>query len=341
MMDIQSIPVEKWCNLKYNSNAMVKIDKVNDKIFKKVFDDPENVRILLKKALPEPLLKAIDFSELAIDPTNYVSNKFKECFTDIVAKTKMKTDDKDGKTIDTDIYILIEHKCYRDEAIFIQLLMYMYLMWQKDLDDKKPLRVIIPLVFYHGKEKWTVPQSFTDQFNVSEDVKRFLLDFRYVLFDTVNWNFKDETNEELRENVFLMTALALMKSAFNEDIDAVRDIFTFWHEKGFTREEDNILFFLMYLTETKDIKPEKLKKMLEESKIPGGDFMPTLAERWKKEGMEKGIEKGMQKGMKEGMKAGKLETARELLKNGVSIDIIAKSTGFSKKELEKLIGKGH
>jgi predicted transposase/invertase (TIGR01784 family) len=161
----------------------------------------------------------------------------------------------------------------------------------------------------------------------------------------VNWNFKDETNEELRENVFLMTALALMKSAFNEDIDAVGDIFTFWHEKGFTREEDSILFFLMYLTETKDIEPEKLKKMLEESKIEGGDFMPTLAERWKNEGKEKwmkvGMKEGMEAGKKEGMRTGKLETARELLKNGVSIDIIAKSTGFSKKELEKLIGKGH
>jgi len=35
-------------------------------------------------------------------------------------------------------------------------------------------------------------------------------------------------------------------------------------------------------------------------------------------------------------KVGKLEVARELKKSGVEIEIIAKSTGFSKEEIEKL-----
>ena len=97
------------------------------------------------------------------------------------------------------------------------------------------------------------------------------------------------------------------------------------------------------------IEPDELKKMLEESKVDGGDFMPTLAERWKNEGrnegkekwMKVGIKEGMKEGKKAGMRAGKLETAKELLKNGVSLDIIARSTGFSRKELEKLTGQGH
>jgi predicted transposase/invertase (TIGR01784 family) len=100
-----------------------------------------------------------------------------------------------------------------------------------------------------------------------------------------------------------------------------------------------VVFFLTYLTETKDIKPEKLKEMLEESKIEGGDIMPTLAERWKNEGRNEGRKEGKEKWMKVGKKEGKLETAKELMKNGVPINIIAKSTGFTTKELEKLIGR--
>jgi predicted transposase/invertase (TIGR01784 family) len=39
---------------------------------------------------------------------------------------------------------------------------------------------------------------------------------------------------------------------------------------------------------------------------------------------------------KEGKREGKLETARELLKRGVDINIIAEVTGFSREEIEKL-----
>jgi predicted transposase/invertase (TIGR01784 family) len=42
------------------------------------------------------------------------------------------------------------------------------------------------------------------------------------------------------------------------------------------------------------------------------------------------------KGEKRGEKKGKLNTARELIKNGVDINIIAKSTGLSLEEIEKL-----
>jgi len=140
---------KKWV-LKYNCIAMDKINNVHDKLFSKTFGDPENVKDFLKSALPEPIGNAIDLSKIEIDNTHYVSNEFADSFSDIIVKTKMKAAEKEESAIDTDIYILFEHKSYRDTAVFIQLLHYMYLMWQKDIDEKKTLRVIIPLVFYHG-----------------------------------------------------------------------------------------------------------------------------------------------------------------------------------------------
>ena len=41
--------------------------------------------------------------------------------------------------------------------MLLQLLRYMDLRWQQDSVDKKPLRVIIPLVFYHGAGAWRIP----------------------------------------------------------------------------------------------------------------------------------------------------------------------------------------
>lgn len=102
---------------------------------------------------------------------------------------------------------------------------------------------------------------------------------------------------------------------------------------------------LNYIVSTKDITSKKLIKILEESEIQGGEIMPTLAQRWIEQGIEQGYEEGMEKGVLkgkvEGIKEGKIETARELIKNGVSIDIISSSTGLPREEVEQLTGKIH
>jgi predicted transposase/invertase (TIGR01784 family) len=54
------------------------------------------------------------------------------------------------------------------------------------------------------------------------------------------------------------------------------------------------------------------------------------------EGIEEGIEKGKEQGIAEGKIVGKTEMARELKKEGISIDIIAETSGLSKEEIEKL-----
>ena len=43
-----------------------------------------------------------------------------------------------------------------------------------------------------------------------------------------------------------------------------------------------------------------------------------------------------QKGIKQGIKENKLETAKALLKEKISIDIISRTTGLKKEEIEKL-----
>jgi len=88
---------------------------------------------------------------------------------------------------------------------------------------------------------------------------------------------------------------------------------------------------LRYLTRSaRDLTEKELKetvtRVFEEQ---GGDIMSTIAEKWIEEGEKKGMEKA------------KIETARELVKNGVDIDVIAKSTGLSRGKIKKLAEKVH
>jgi predicted transposase/invertase (TIGR01784 family) len=329
---------------------MNKIKKAHDKFFAKIFSNTENIKSFLKISLPSGVLKVLDFSNVEFDFRSYITGEIKGFTSDMVVKLKMLAGNK--KKIDTDIYFLFEHKSYGDKKNFMQLLKYMYLMWQKDTDSKKPLRVIVPIVFYHDKYKWKMSQSFNDQFDVNEDVKEFLLNYKYILFDTNSWDLEDKRNEDLRDNVNLMAYLFLMKSAFHKGLDAVKKLVDFWVRKGLEDNRELIEASLNYIVSIKKIAPETLIKILEESQIQGGEIMQSLAQIWVEQGIEqgfeegmekgmasgieKGIEKGMVSGMEKGVKKGKIQTAKELIKNGIDIDIIARSTGFTKQEIKKL-----
>ena len=56
----------------------------------------------------------------------------------------------------------------------------------------------------------------------------------------------------------------------------------------------------------------------------------------KLEGMKEGIKEGIKEGRLEGKRENTLETAKALLKENVSIDIISRTTGLTKEEINSL-----
>ena len=53
-------------------------------------------------------------------------------------------------------------------------------------------------------------------------------------------------------------------------------------------------------------------------------------------GMKKGMEKGLEKGMKKGMNQKVLDIARNMLADGVDINLIMKYSGLTQEQIEKL-----
>jgi predicted transposase/invertase (TIGR01784 family) len=324
-------------------NTTTDIYQVNDSFFHKIFDNPENARDFLERVLPARLKKQLELESIEIEDTKYVSNRFEKGYSDIVVKTSLKT--KKGEKKHVDIYFIIEHKTEGRVDIFIQVLKYMVFEWEKDYNNNKPPRVIIPVVFYHGVDEWKIPRSFAEQFDVDDDVKQFLLDYRYILFDTNNWDFRDESNKELKENVFLFTSMVFMKAAYKDDLEAILEIFKFWYDRGFLENMDLVLFCLEYVSQTHEISRDQLKNMLDESKIDGGEIMPTLAQQMKEEFMEtmgpQLKDEGKKEGKKEGMEEKAIETAKKMLKKGFETDVIMELTGLNKEEVEKLASISH
>lgn len=87
---------------------------------------------------------------------------------------------------------------------------------------------------------------------------------------------------------------------------------------------------------SENMEINKAKEELE--KISSDEHERYLAELREKYIMDqKAIESaGYYKGIKEGRKEGKIDVARKLLQQGITIEVISQVTGFTKEEIEKL-----
>jgi predicted transposase/invertase (TIGR01784 family) len=271
---------------------MPDIEQIHNKFFQEVLSETANASTFLKFVLPEAVQQRLDLSAITFDPTTYISEEYKSSFSDLVVKCRTKTEQ-----LPVEVYCLLEHKSFQDHDVLLQLLRYKYMMWRKDRKDKKPLRVIIALVFYHGEGKWQVPTQFIEQFPRVDEFKPYLLNFAYILFDTNAWDWQAESSRPLRENVYLLSAMMLMKAAFNKDLQLVRQVFQLWAQMDFSHEKKRIDFLLIYVMETQDTPIIELEKMLEETRLQGEIVMPTLAQRLRDEGMQQGVQHGMQQAL--------------------------------------------
>ena len=210
----------------------------------------------------------------------------------------------------------------------------------RDFKEKRPLRLIIPLVFYHGAARWNVASSFAGQFEAPECFERFLPDFEYLLFDTDEWGVTDLAHEQIRNNLKVFSAIALMRNAFGKDFDELRQVFRLWAQHWLDDNTDELRVFIEYLVQVKDTDERELIRILEEEGIEGGTIMPSLAQRWFedgknsgkaqwiRQGIEQGIEEGIEQGIEEGIEQGKLAVARNLLAEGTDPQLISKATGL-------------
>ena len=77
--------------MKKTNTDISDIQQINDGLFHKTFDNPENARDFLERVLPDNLKKQLDLTTIKIENTKYVSNQFKKGYSDIVVKTTLNS----------------------------------------------------------------------------------------------------------------------------------------------------------------------------------------------------------------------------------------------------------
>jgi len=299
------------------------IDKVMDKnlvnshdrFFKELFSKKEEVIEFIAKTFPKEIVEKIDLQSLELDKTEYVDSKLRTNYSDIVYNSKY------GKNTNIKISLLFEHKSYPETFPHLQLLGYMLKIWETQIKQKQSITPIIPIIFYHGKQKW-VKQTFDTYFDdIDETLQNFIPKFEYQLVDT--FEYSDDEIIKLFSNLQLQMGLLILKNIYNEQkiIQEVDKIFGEINQLLQTEQGEQffeaIVSYLYYATNLET--PKMVEKMRTISPNAGEKFVST-AMRLKMEGMENGIKK----------------VAYSLLKQGVSDEIILIATKLTQKELDYL-----
>lgn len=156
----------------------------HDKFFKAIMEEKNTAIAFLNKFLPQTLKELLLIEELEYIKTSFVTPDLEESFADVVFRIPLRS--KKGESIF--VSVIIEHKSYADELACIQLLGYLAGSYQKQIKSRKPLEIVIPILYYHGKERWQIPDMNQLFKSSPEYLKKYLPNFNILFVDLLSLN---------------------------------------------------------------------------------------------------------------------------------------------------------
>ena len=195
------------------------IGTIHDRFFKRLMENPNTANLFLREYLPENIQSLMSDNPPTLIDRDFVDDELKEHFTDLLYQVEFSSGNK------AFIYILIDHKSVPDKKISVQLFRYMGQIWTylTEQKDWHPLPRIMPMVVYHGKQKWNISTNFSDFFQKSDDeLSSYFPNFEYSLID-----LNTVSDENLSQNQRLRAFLTVLKHIQKPDfLDRMENILT-------------------------------------------------------------------------------------------------------------------
>jgi len=289
-----------------NSKQKNKYRNVHDQLFKLVFSKKREAANLVRNFCNPVLVENLDFRTLKREVASFVEPDLKEYFSDLVYSCRWKGNE-------LRLCLLFEHKSYPVAYPHFQLLRYMLNCWEQDLKEKRDLRPVIPIIVYHGKQRWK-HKNLTDYFDIpDEQLKIFFPDFDYHLLDLSK--YEDENILSLQTGFYVNTLLLLKHQRQKKFIlTHLKDIFKDGEKYHLTNEGQTFIkTMLHYMHKTnkfEEHEKENIMDYLFGTNIEHID--PDNIDNSYDEMVMKGYVKGKAEGKVEGIAEGKVEVKEEM-----------------------------
>ena len=150
----------------------------HDKYFKAILSMKRAAVELLQYGLSSEVFAELDLETLRPSSDSFIDEKLRESFSDIIYECNLK----DGKF--TRLCFLIEHKSEKPNSpISLQLLRYSLSILEEDLRQNRDYALTIPIVVYHGVEKWQKERLSSLYGDLSTSLRDFVPDFDYIFIN--------------------------------------------------------------------------------------------------------------------------------------------------------------
>jgi predicted transposase/invertase (TIGR01784 family) len=309
-----------------DASGKLEINTPHDNAVQKFLQEIDTARSLFKEYLPEEITALLDLDSLEYMKEKFVDETLAKYYSDFLYKVNFKD------RIDGFIFLLLEHKSWPARFTAFQALKYIVHVWDLYLanhDRAKYLPPVIPLVLYHGKNKWNLDTRFSRLFKKPGPLKVFIPDFKFLLLD-----ISHEPDENIRGNPILQILLKTLKYIFKPGIkNKLPEIIQLFEKiKNKNNALDYLAALINYLVSTAgNLDNEEIEVNVSKVFSEGGKIMATIAEKLINQGINQGIEQGIDRGIDKG----KWDVVMNMLREGITIDIISKVTGFTAAQIKE------
>lgn len=265
----------------------------HDAFFKHLFTRPEAAEGFVRHYLPAEVTALLEPGSLTICKDSFVDEALAEHYSDLLYRVNLKTGDE------AYLYVLFEHKSALEPRVALDLLRYLVRIWDflTKQESKAPLPIVLPLVVYHGKVRWRIPQTFGHLFDAPEAMRPYLPEFTHLLTDLSRFS-----DDDIKGAVTLRVGLLILKYIFRKELQArLPEVLGLLRElRGQKSGLEFIETVLRYLGCAAEMPKEDLKRAVIQALPEGEQFMATPAEQWRQEGVQQGLQQGLQQGFQQG-----------------------------------------
>jgi predicted transposase/invertase (TIGR01784 family) len=293
---------------------MSELANPHDRFFKQAFARPELAADFLRHYLPEPVAALLDPdpATLRLRPGSFVDPDLRQHFSDLLFQARLA---EGGEAY---VYVLLEHKSRPDALVAFQLLRYLVRIWEQDqrASGANRLAPVIPVVVYHGRERWAVAPGFGALFDGPEALRAYWPEFGYELAD-----LSAQAAVELRGALVTRAVLGLLRAiqsaGLTEELPATLMLLGGLEDVSLLAE--HLTAMLEYVAAA---RPEMTESELGQAvsaafQDKGGGVMALVYENWIERGRQEGLQEGRQEGRQEGLQEGRQEGRQEGLQKGL------------------------
>ena len=315
-----------------------RVKNPHDTRLKELFKNKAAFVSLLKDCVKADWFESLDVDSLRRNDTSFILPDFKKKEADIIYEATLGNGRR--KVI---FYLLLELQSRVDYRMPYRLLLYMVEIlrhYYNGPDKKLRLRkdfkfpAVVPIVFYSGSRKWTVPANLRDMFDGKKRFGSSLLNFDYVLVDAKGYD--DESVKDFQSK--LLKVMMMFEKSGGVD-DLIRALRKYEGEiKLFDEEELRIIKSAIAIFGSVYGTPEinELCEVIISSEAEGVSFMLSdLAANVRKRDKQL-IKQGIGQGISQGIRQEKIDTAKALLSMGLPVERVAEGTRMTAEEVERI-----